>query len=180
MDELAALPRPPGHPPCPSYRPANCTTRSWGSAGTWPLGLGSDSPEQAAELQSSDQSSAQELAQASSQNPRPQHPRPCPYFSQQEDSLHVLLLQNLLLHLLIPIDLLHQQLQLSDELLPQLLVLYVTCEVDPETEKKCFGAVLGRTEAITPASQHLTMKAVKLSKAALNPRGSTTETLAPQ
>lgn len=67
------------------------------------------------------------------------------YFSQQEDSLHVFVFQNIWMHLLIPIDKLHQPLQLPDELLAQPLVLNVTAEVNPGTEQSPAFGLLGVT-----------------------------------
>lgn len=64
------------------------------------------------------------------------------YFSQQEDSLHIIIFQNIWIHLLIPIDELHQPLQLLNELLAQPLVLNVTSEVNPVTEKRPALALL--------------------------------------
>lgn len=83
-----------------SYRSANYIIGFWQSACTRPLELAVTAicHLQAMELQSSDQSSAQDSAESSSRNPtKPQLPRMvtqcyhCSYFSQQEDSLHVLL-----------------------------------------------------------------------------------------
>lgn len=67
---------------------------------------------------------------------------PSSYFSQQKDSLHVFIFQNIWIHLLIPIDELHQPLQLPNQLLAQPLVLNVTGEVNPATEKRPASGLL--------------------------------------
>lgn len=64
------------------------------------------------------------------------------YFSQQEDSLHIFIFQNIWIHFLVTIDELHQPLQLPNKLLAQLWVLNVTGEVNPVREETCFCTAL--------------------------------------
>lgn len=161
MDEFKTLQRPLGHSPGP-FPQLSCLYQGILAAG-WhtATGAGCDSCVQVVPRQSSYHSPglSRVFIQESPQHLSSQNGGTVlchySYFSQQEDSFHIFIFQNIWIHLLISIDKLHQPLQLPNEPLAQPLVLNVTGEVNPVTEKRpAFGLLWVTSDLITPTTFH--------------------------